>query len=186
MTELEKIAYAKAYIESLANGFNPLTGQTVPDTDVVNNVRISRCLFYVSDILRQVIENGGTLQKKTKTAKAPFLLNYAAREHFRYSELPIPISEVANRINELIQPEEMKKLNYKYILDWLIQAGFLVAVQGDDGKTTRKPTENGVQLGIATEQRQGSKGIYTVVVYNKMAQQFILDNLDAVIELSKR
>ena len=108
MTELEKIAYAKAYIESLANGLNPLTGQTVPDTDVVNNVRISRCLFYVSDILRQVIENGGTLQKKTKTAKAPFLLNYAAREHFRYFELPIPISEVANRINELIQPEEMK------------------------------------------------------------------------------
>lgn len=186
MTELEKIAYAKAYIESLANGLNPLTGQAVPDTDVINNVRISRCLFYVSDILRQVMENGGALKKKTKTAKAPFLLDYEARKSFRYSELPIPISEIAKRINELIQPEEMKKLNYKFISDWLMHAGFLIMAQGDDGKATRKPTEDGMRLGISTEQRQGQKGIYTVVVYNKMAQQFILDNLDAVIELSKR
>lgn len=45
MTELEKIAYAKTYIEKLANGINPLTNQAVPDDDIINNVRISRCLF---------------------------------------------------------------------------------------------------------------------------------------------
>ena len=80
----------------------------------------------------------------------------------------------------------MKKLNYKTILDWLIQIGLLAVVQGDDGKSIRTPTENGMQLGIVTEQRQSSRGLYTVVVYNKEAQQFILDNLDAVIELSQR
>ena len=69
MTELEKIAYAKTYIEKLANGINPLTDQPVPDSDSINNVRISRCLFYVSDILRQIAENGGVSQRKTKTAK---------------------------------------------------------------------------------------------------------------------
>ena len=42
MTELEKIAYAKTYIEKLANGVNPVTGQVVPDGDVINNVKISR------------------------------------------------------------------------------------------------------------------------------------------------
>ena len=40
----------------------------------------------------------------------------------------------------------------------------------------------GQQLGITSEQRQGRNGTYTVVVYNKAAQQFILDNLDATIE----
>ena len=59
MTELEKIAYAKTYIEKLANGINPLTNQAVPDDDLINNVRISRCLFYVSDILRRIVENEG-------------------------------------------------------------------------------------------------------------------------------
>jgi len=45
MTELEKIAYAKSYIEKLANGINPLTNQEVPESDIINNVKISRCLF---------------------------------------------------------------------------------------------------------------------------------------------
>ena len=186
MTELEKIAYAKTYIEKLANGINPLTDQPVPDSDSINNVRISRCLFYVSDILRQIVENGGVSQRKTKTAKVPFQLDYETRKNFRYSETPIPISEITRRINELIQSEDMKKLNYKFISDWLIRAGFLVLVTNDDGTTTRKPTDNGIQMGITLEQRQGQNRVYTVVVYNKVAQQFILDNLDAAIELSQR
>ena len=186
MTELEKIAYAKTYIEKLANGINPLTDQPVPDSDSINNVRISRCLFYVSDILRQIVENGGVSRIKTKTAKVPFQLDYETRKNFRYSETPIPISEITRRINELIPSEDMKKLNYKFISDWLIQAGFLVLVTNDDGTTTRKPTDNGIQLGITLEQRKGQNRFYTVVVYNKVAQQFILDNLDAAIELSQK
>ena len=186
MTELEKIAYAKIYVDKLANGINPLTEQQLPDSDIINNVKISRCLFYVSAILGQVIEKEGRSQRNVKIVKAPFQLDYEARKGFAYSEVPISISEVTRRINELIQPEEMQKLNYKHVADWLIQAGFLTIVPRDDGKMVRKPTDNGMQLGITTEQRQGQEGIYTVVVYNKEAQQFILDNLDAVIEISQR
>ena len=72
MTELEKIAYAKSYIEKLANGVNPLTDQVVSDMDVINNVRISRCLFYVSDLLRQIIDNDGISHKKAEYPKSPF------------------------------------------------------------------------------------------------------------------
>lgn len=111
MTELEKIAYAKTYIEKLANGINPVTGQVVPDDDVINNVKISRCLFYVSDLLRQVVENGGISQSKAKIVKQPFQLDYEARKQFRYSESPIPISEIAKRINELIPIKNMQKLS---------------------------------------------------------------------------
>ena len=39
MTELEKIAYAKSFIDKLANGINPLDGTPIPDDDVANNVR---------------------------------------------------------------------------------------------------------------------------------------------------
>ena len=50
MTELETIQRAKMYIDNLANGINPLNGQHLPEEDIVNNVRISRCLFYVSNL----------------------------------------------------------------------------------------------------------------------------------------
>ena len=42
---LELLKHAKEYIENMANGINPLTGESVKDDDLINNVRISRCLF---------------------------------------------------------------------------------------------------------------------------------------------
>lgn len=88
MTEVEKIAYARNYIQKLANGIDPLTGKEVPDSDIINNVRISRCLFYVSDVLGQVVENGGISPRKRKGHKQPFQLDHQAREAFRYSQAP--------------------------------------------------------------------------------------------------
>ena len=54
MTELEKIEYTKMFIDKLANGINPLDDTPIPENDIANNVRLSRCFFYVSDILRQI------------------------------------------------------------------------------------------------------------------------------------
>ena len=52
MTELEKIERAKTYMEKLANGINPLDDTAAPDGDMINQVRLSRCFFFVSDVLR--------------------------------------------------------------------------------------------------------------------------------------
>ena len=56
MTEQEKLHRAKHYIDSLANGVNPLDGTLIPEQDIVNNVKISRCLFFVSDVLRKQLD----------------------------------------------------------------------------------------------------------------------------------
>lgn len=186
MTELEKIASVKTYIDKLANGINPLTGQTVPDADIINNVKISRCLFYVSDLLRQTIEEKALSQPKGKPVKQPFQLDYEARKQFRYSEVPISISEIAKRINELIPIENMQKLNYKYLLDWLMESNFLELIPGVNGKMTRNPTRNGTMLGITLEHRESPRGPYSVIVYDLEAQKFILDNLDGVIERMRK
>ena len=58
-TELDTIKHAKEYIDKLANGIDPFTDKPVPDDDIVNNVKLSRCFFYISGILDKVIENGG-------------------------------------------------------------------------------------------------------------------------------
>lgn len=181
MTELEKIEHAKSYIEKLANGINPLTNQLVPDSDLINNVRISRCLFFVSDILRQVVANGGTTLPQKKTKKQPFYLSYEDRAKFNYSDTPIAISEITKRINNLVNAESMSKLSYKHISEWLVTLGALTVTTYEEGKPTRRPTSKGAELGISIEHRQGQGREYTVVLYNKAAQQFILDNLEAII-----
>lgn len=66
MTELEKIAYAKTFIDKLANGINPLDNTAIPDGDIANNVRLSRCFFYVSSILGKEIDRESKKREKGK------------------------------------------------------------------------------------------------------------------------
>lgn len=181
MTELEKIKYAKRAVEKLANGINPFTGQGVPDDDTLNQVKVSRCLFYVADILRQVEENGGVAKKGKKSAKQPFSLSPDSLKNFQFSSTPISLTEFLERLNSLIDKDNMKKLSFNTLSGWLIEMGFLKMVVTADGRNTRRPTGAGNALGIHTESRMGQQGPYTVVVYTKDAQQFMLDNLDAVV-----
>ena len=69
MTELETLQRAKMYLDKMANGIDPISDLPVPDSDCINQVKISRCLFYVSDILCKLIENGGVIEKTTKSKK---------------------------------------------------------------------------------------------------------------------
>ena len=180
MTELEKIAYAKTFIDKLANGINPLDDTLIPDDDIANNVRLSRCFFYVSDILRQVYENGGITKPKRAT-KVPFTLTIEQAEKFEYSVAPIPISEVAKRIQALAENENMEKVSYVQINQWLLNIGMLYLHDSSGRKPVKRPTEEGMKIGISVETRMGLYGEYQVVLYNKDAQSFILDNIEAIV-----
>jgi len=184
MTELEKIEYTKSFIEKLANGINPMTGEPVPEGDLINNIRISRCFFYISGILREIIDNGGLKKKRTVPKKQPFSIGPNELSQFIYSQDPIPVSEITRRINELCPREDMIKLRYSSITGFLLQNRCLQEETGPDGKKVKRPTPDGNRLGIFLEERVGQYGIYHVTVYNEDAQRYILDHIDAVIEIN--
>lgn len=180
MTELEKMQRAKMYIDKMANGINPVDDTYAADQDMVNNVRISRCLFYVSTILGQVIDNNGVIQKG-KASKKAFFLSDDRITDFAFSEAPISVSEISRRLNDLADLDLCHKLKYSDITNWLVSIGALETITLADGKSTKRPTSQGEALGISLETRKSVTGEYIVVVYNKSAQQFILDNMDAII-----
>lgn len=183
MTELEKIKRAKMYMDKLANGINPLDDTVVPDEDIVNQVRLSRCFFFVSEVLRQVIENGGTQPVRVgkKQPKLPLEVPAEKRSQFAFSETPITASDIAKRVNALVNNENMKKLTYYDIATWLTEIGMMELTTTPDGKHTKRPTKHGQEAGIFVEERTGRDGIYQVVVYNTAAQHFMIDNLDAIL-----
>lgn len=185
MTELEKIAYAKSFIDKLANGINPLDDTPIPEGDIANNVRLSRCFFYVSDILRQVCENGG-VKKPKRTPKVPFAVTLEQRESFEYSEKPIPVSEIASRIQRMVDNENMEKVTSRQINQWLLNVGMLCLCNFGEDKTVKRPTEYGTQTGITVESRMGQYGEYKVVLYGLEAQHLILDNLEAIATTETR
>jgi hypothetical protein len=177
--DIKLVNHAKDYIDDLAKGINPLTKEPVNDNEIINNVKISRCLFYVSDILGEVISNGG-VGRQSKPKKEDFNLEIIPLDRIVTTPIPNPISSLTNQINAL-KPENMKRLYATAITNWLVDIGLLEVIQINN-KTYRNPTSEGLKYGITQEQRMGANGAYYINLYNEGAQRFILDNLQTVID----
>ncbi len=193
MTELEKMQRAKMYIDKMSNGINPIDGTSASDEDVINNVRVSRCLFYVSDILSRVIENGGEIavpspvekEYKPKVKKQPFYVSDEQLAEFPYSSRALSVSEIVRNINALTDETAFTKLKNTTVTSWLCDIGLLYETTLPSGKAGKRPTAQGADAGIFTQERVSMNGVpYTAVVYNIEAQKFIIDNMDALIELN--
>lgn len=197
MEERDKLVTAKKYLEDLANGVDPLSGKYLPEDSGVNNIRVSRCLFYVSSVLDKLIENGGleeVYHKKVyengeiaascakKIKKHIFHLSDEEKSAVDISETPIYLSDFVDRVNANIDLSVMKKVSAKAFTDWMIANGILEE-KIIKNKNRKFPTELGNNLGIFTEKRTGLYGYgdYVVVLYQKTAQEFLLDNLDEIV-----
>lgn len=181
MTELETIERAKMYLDKMANGIDPLTDKPIPDDDTLNNVRISRCLFFVSDVLRRVLENGGVGPRIPKPLKTPFELTAEQVSRFEYSAQPLRITEFVKRINSLIDSNGMQTLNTTVVTNWLTEIGLLERTVGPDGHEKKLPSQRGREYGIRAELRDMGSYAYEAVYYDQNAQRFIMDNLDSAL-----
>ena len=187
MTDVEIMQRAKQYIDSLANGIDPLSGKSVKDDDVVNQVRISRCLFYVSGVLQKVIDNGGEIQrekkqKSPKPIKVPFFLTHEQIALLQPQSTALSATKVAGIANELIDDEHMQKLKGTDIAGWLLSVGLLQEVESATGRKRKVPTPDGEMLGIKETSFINEQGVPTqYTVYDKNAQQFIFDNMETLI-----
>lgn len=175
--DLQLLKHAKGYIEKMANGINPLTNEMVPDNDLVNNVRISRCLFYINNVLDEVIENGGI----NKSDKLPFYLSRNDLEKYQYVDEDLTISRILKRINMLKPNENMSNLRAVDVVKWLIKIGVLTEVELN-GKKTKVPTTLGKSMGVYLEHRVRLNYEYDAVVYKRIMQEFIIDNFYEMLE----
>ena len=173
MTELETMQRTKMYMDKLARGIDPITNQEISDDSVLNNVRLARCFYYVSDVLEKVIANGGNVGGGSK--RQPFIITPAQLAMVRLSSEPV--SWIIDALAEAVNDPEMRKLNATVITNWLLQKGFLEKRTTNDGKNNRVPTPSGHAIGLTSETRQGRDGEYQLVLYNLNAQRFVLDHL---------
>ncbi len=99
MDEIEKIRYAKGFIDKLARGINPLDGTTIADDDVVNNVRISRCLYFVSEVLGKVCD--GEVKPPRKRDKVAFEVTSEIASGLVPVDSALTMTDITAKINAL-------------------------------------------------------------------------------------
>ena len=175
MTELEIMQRAKMYMDKLAQGIDPISGQKMPGDTVLNQARLARCFSYVSEVLDKVIANGGHVGSTPKTQAFTISLEQLAM--VQLSAEPVTVSWIIDSLFRAVNNPDMRKLSATVITNWLLQQGFLEKRTTADGKNTRIPTQSGRAIGLTSETRQGRDGEYQMVLYNPNAQRFILDHL---------
>lgn len=190
-TELETMKHAKEYIDKLANGIDPFSDKPVPDGDIINNVKLSRCFFYISGILEKVIENGGEAAKPQVTEavrphkRGSVVITDEARAKFRCFINEVSLSTFTDMINKHIDSDVSVKLKGSAIADWLTVIGMLTEETLPNGKLKRVPTENGISEGIRLNEYFTPVGFpgYAIML-SPAAQQFVLANIDAIAEMN--
>lgn len=175
MTDLEIMQHAKSYMDKLAKGIDPISNHEIPEDSTLNQARLSKCFQYVSDILQQVIDNGGITHARQK--KTDLILSPQVLSRIKPAEHSLRITEFVEMLSTALDDPNMKRPKTTAITDWLLEKGFLEKVSVSEGKQQRFPTELGRKIGLYTENRQGPYGEYTTVYYSVEAQQFLLDHL---------
>lgn len=180
MTEFEKMQRAKMYIDKLANGIDPLTDAEIMCDSTLNNVRISRCLFYVSEVLGKVIDNGGEVGRKRSELKPkllPFEITAEQAASIEISEQPVGVAIITKRINEVID-ENMKKAAAVHISNWLVEQGYLVE-EIVANKRRKIATAKGETLGICTVDAVSYFNSMPIKknVYDEHAQRFVVEHI---------
>ena len=178
MTELETMQRAKMYLDKLSQGIDPITGSEVPAGDLLNNVRICRCLHYVSGVLEQVIANGGVVGKREGT---PFVIDRRKMAGIRLTQNPVSLTEFTGNIVAGMGDPNMKRPSPKAITGWLTEKGLMELTTDPEGKQRRLPTEAGIRAGLSTAQRTGQNGAYLAVYYDANIQRLILDHLEEIL-----
>ena len=168
----EKLTVAIDWVRKLAEGMNPIDDSVLPDRDIVNNVHVSRCLFYVSNLLEEV---GRGRRFSKRVGEVEFHLTPEMASNVYIGE-KTGITMFVKEINKVI-PENMKPLSAPKVTQWLVSVGYLEERVRGDGHKYKAPTELGNSIGITSYWRDTPQGSYLAVSYDANAQRFVLENL---------
>ena len=179
--DLRKLETAIIYVERIADGYNPVDNKPAEEESVLNSPDVVRCMFFIKDVLEAVRRNDGLIGKaKGKAPKEQF--PYDVLETFCYRE-DLSITHLMAQIHLPLEGKNIKKISPQTVTRWLKTAGYLTEeFSREVGKISTVPTEKGKELGIYTEVRNYSNNTYLAVIYNRSAQEFIVKNLEAIVD----
>lgn len=117
---------------------------------------------------------------KARPAREKFHLTEAELAKYPMDETPIPVTEIARRLNDLLAPNaNIERIYFKTIRDWFMSQNLLEENRNAVGKITFNPTESGASAGIVKESRIGKNGeTYDAVLFTPAAQKLVLEHVN--------
>ncbi|WP_100333584.1 hypothetical protein [Bacillus alkalisoli] len=173
----ERLIESKKMIKLLANGINPLDHTPVRESCLLNDPRIIRQLFFLSEYL----ENDVTTKKSTKRKPSTFIISKEEKDQVELPVGLIGINEFAQAINKVINLDVSKKLNGAVINRKLRSMGILSVETVDNGKKRTVPNDKSAGYGIESITKHYNNEQYQQVVFNDIGKKFLLDNIESIL-----
>ena len=202
MNKRRVIQHAKGYLDLLSKGIDPISQKEVDPASIVAEPRLQKCFAFVSDLLEELLANDGHValpydgadappnasapQYELVRKKDPFRLSQEQRGRVMIAKGPVTPITFVNHINRVIDSEAMEKLSIKSINTWLLKNEYISQTKQPAviTKTVMKPMLKAADIGIeeaeTTDPKTGE--IKSRIVLTQKAQQFLLDNLDRILE----
>ena len=182
MTDLEKIAYAKSFIDKLSAGIDPTDGTLIPEDDVASKARIVGCFSYVSEVLGKLINAPNVVADLYRVPERK--LTAQVLSLIECTQFPVSISAFAQRIDAALHSS--KKFTAHDLTPWLMHNGYIEKLIDYRDKSFKRPTQKGVEIGIIVHQSTSQTGRVTSSLrLNMFAQQFIRDHLHEILAFSQ-
>ena len=177
--EFDRIEKAKAVLEKIARGIDPLTGEPIGENTFLNDARIIRCFYFVGEILDNVL-NGVYSSRGSKLQD--FSITPEQKNMVRFTPGKIGVNEFSMNINECIDLSRSKKLTGVELNRRLKKMGLLGEVDTGDGKKRTTLSDESLKYGFETERRSYNGVEYEMVVINDYGKRYLLDNIEAIME----
>jgi len=161
------------YVEKFAEGIDPITGIDLPEDNILLNPKIIRSLFYLKSTLAKV--RSGELCNRSKESFPLEVL-----KEYRY----IGDTGITNLIKQLYAPvagENFCALSPQLAGSWMREHGYL----SKDKEGNVLPTNKGKKIGIYTITRKFQGKEFKQIMYNRQAQQFVIDHFAEMLVYKK-
>lgn len=180
MANLEMLEKTKECLEALANGKNPNDYSEIPEDDKVITLKVVRCLYCALDAVNEQIEaEKRAFKKKIRTES--YLVKAEQLSKFSPSDDNATITGILNKLKQDINDPFVKFPSSADIVSELLKMGML-EIQVHLGNKYKVATNQGKQIGISSMYFRNARGFeYIATLYNKEAQQFVVDNVIPVL-----
>lgn len=162
------------WLTSLATKIDPISGISISDDSVLNNKKIQEVLKEAARIVEL------SIGKRDELAGAARLVS---SDIIPEDVESMTISELCERINEIVYPEIDRSIRPAMITLWLENRGYLRTESNSEGYCFKVATSKGEQLGIVSKECKSKTTSvrYATNYYNNSACRFIIENLETIL-----
>lgn len=177
-----KLQELKSNIHLLIDNIDPQSKISFENDSILTSKFNKNLLREVSELIDLMIRINADPGRIDNRLKNNFYIPQDVRDKIPLSESPIPVSTFTYTLNEQIDTVVVKKLQATQITSWLYKQGYLSEIEHEDGKRFKVLTKKSPSIGLSSREMTNSFGRqYSVILYNTVAQKYIIDNLDQII-----